>query len=88
MVTCSVSDLSVTSFIGFRSDINWLIRSLSESLCSLCILLFLVLLYFQHTNVSKGLFDATLVVINSHIGLGVSLGQGCPWVRGVLGGRG
>ena len=55
VVTCSMSNLSVTSFIGFRSDINnyWLIRSLSESLCSLCILLFLVLLYFQHTNVSK-----------------------------------
>ena len=53
VVTCSVSDLSVTTFIGFRSDINWLIRSLSKSLCSLCILLFLALLYFQHTNVSR-----------------------------------
>ena len=53
VVACSVSGLPVTSFIRFRSDNNWLVHSRSKSSCSLCTLLCLVLLYFQHSIVSR-----------------------------------
>ena len=53
VVTYSVSDLSVTSFIGFRSDFDSAYPLTKRIFMQLMHTSSLVLLYFQHTNVSR-----------------------------------
>ena len=65
VVTCSESDLSVTSFIGFRSDFDSPYPLTKRIFMQLMHTSSLVCCTFSIRTFQGRLFDATLVVINS-----------------------